>query len=432
MKTTSINLITLGCSKNTVDSEYLLKQLDANGFKILHNNDQANTDIVIINTCAFINDAREESINTILKYVGLKNRGVIRQLLVTGCLPQKYTEVLKKEIPEVDFFSGVNSLPSILAQLGCQVHGELLSHRILTGPEHYAYLKISEGCNRRCAFCSIPGIRGKHISRPIDAILRETDLLAEKKVKEIILIAQDLNYYGIDLYGKRMLPRLIENILKKNHFEWIRLQYLYPAGLSEALLDIIKNNKHVCNYIDIPIQHITDKMLKFMKRGYTRYSLEKLLWKIRDKIPEAAIRTTIIAGHPGETKKDFEELKKFVSDFRFERLGIFRYSHEEGTYAYRHCKDTISEKEKQFRAAALMDIQQGISLAANKNRINKMLKVIIDRREGGYFIGRTEFDSPEVDHEVLIEEKYKILTGQFYNVRITDASEFDLFGVPVK
>ncbi len=430
MKSETIKVVTLGCSKNTVDSELLLKQLRENGFNVSFDEQINNSDIVIVNTCGFINDAKEESINTILRYVDLKNRGFIKRLFVTGCLAERYMKTLQKEIPEVDFFSGVNSTDKILNQLGCSIKENILPDRILTGPGYYAYLKISEGCNRHCAFCSIPMIRGKHISRPWEDILNETSILAEKGVKELILIAQDLNFYGIDLNRKRMLPFLLEEILKQNLFEWIRLQYLYPAGFTEALLDIIKNNIQICKYIDIPIQHITDRMLNMMKRGYTRYSLEKLLWEIREKIPGVAIRTTLITGHPGETKKDFEELKKFISEFRFERLGVFRYSNEEGTYSYRNYKNSIPEKEKILRASELMEIQQAISLDINRSKIDKAVRVIIDRREGEYFIGRTEADSPEVDQEVLIKSNFRLLPGQFYNVLIKSAAEFDLYGIP--
>ncbi|MGQ9621215.1 MAG: MiaB/RimO family radical SAM methylthiotransferase, partial [Bacteroidales bacterium] len=325
---------------------------------------------------------------------------------------------------------GVNSINEILEKL---CHGEkvkLFNDRIITGPGHYAYLKISEGCDRTCAFCSIPGIRGKYVSKSVEEIINEAGNLAEKGIKELILIAQVLNYYGADLYGRRMLTHLIYKILERNYFEWIRLQYLYPEGIFESLLDIIRTSKQVCKYIDIPIQHISSRMLKLMKRSYSRYRVEKLLNTIRDKIPEAAIRTAIIVGHPGESKKDFEELKDFISGFQFDRLGVFKYSHEEGTYSYKNYSDSIPQKEKEARASELMEIQQDISLKLNTLKINKVFKTIIDRREGGYYTGRTEFDSPEVDNEVLIENRFNLKPGLFYNIRIIDAREFDLFGVP--
>jgi len=431
MKPEKINVVTLGCAKNIVDSEILLKQLELQGYIVMHGSIEYQTDTVIINTCGFINDAKEESINAILKFAEAKSKGLIKKLIVIGCLSQKYMSELQKEIPEVDFYSGVNSYKKVLRYLG---HNPVIKHlndRIITGQGHYAYLKISEGCNRSCAFCTIPLIRGKHNSRPLGNILDETSLLAAKGVKELILIAQDLNYYGLDLYKKRMLPHLIKKIISKNEFEWIRLQYLYPSGLPESLLEIIKSNSKICKYIDIPIQHISNKILRLMKRNYSRYFVENLLWHIREKIPDVAIRTTLIVGHPGETKKEYEELKKFIIDFQFNRLGVFKYSHEDGTYSFNNYRDEVPGKTKEERAAELMEIQQDISLKQNYLKLNQVVKVLVDGVEGEYFTGRTEFDSPEVDHEVLVKKKYNLIPGSFYNVRITDATEFDLYGVPV-
>jgi len=429
-----INIVTLGCPKNTVDSEVLLKNLELKGFEVQHDSNDFPFDTVIINTCGFIHDAKEESINTILNFTRAKEQGLIKRLLVMGCLSQKYMPELRKEIPEVDYFFGVNSIKEIIRSLnpGHEDNESLTKERIITGPGHYAYLKISEGCDRKCAFCTIPQIRGKHTSRPGNEILEETAWLAEKGVKELILIAQDLNYYGVDIYRKRKLTYLIQRILEQNYFKWIRLQYLYPLGLHESLLELIRTDERLCKYVDIPIQHISDRVLRLMKRSYTRKSLERLLTHIREILPDAAIRTTIIVGHPGETKKDFEELKKFISDFRFDRLGVFKYSHEDGTYAYERYSDDIPEKEKEARAAEIMEIQQSISLESNLNKINRSFEVIIDRQEGGYYIGRTQYDSPEVDQEILIDKKHELIPGSFYKIKITGAEEFDLYGAPVK
>ena len=429
-----INIVTLGCPKNTVDSEVLLKNLELKGFDVQHDSSDFPFDTVIINTCGFIHDAKEESINTILNFIRAKEQGLVKRLFVMGCLSQKYMPELRKEIPEVDYFFGVNSIKEIILCLnsGREENKKLTKERIITGPDHYAYLKISEGCDRKCAFCTIPQIRGRHVSRPVDEILEETTFLAEKGVKELILIAQDLNYYGIDIYRKRKLSYLIQRILGQNYFKWVRLQYLYPEGLHESLLELIRTDNRVCKYIDIPVQHVSDSMLRLMKRSYTRKSLEKILTHIREMVPDAAIRTTIIVGHPGEKKKDFEELKKFISDFRFDRLGVFKYSHEDGTYAFKNYSDDIPEKEKEARAAEIMEIQQRISHESNLNKINRSFEVIIDRQEGGYYIGRTQYDSPEIDQEVLIEKRHKLIPGSFYKIKITGAEEFDLYGAPAE
>jgi ribosomal protein S12 methylthiotransferase len=426
-----INIITLGCSKNLVDSEKLLKQLNAGGYDVIYNSDDASAETVIINTCGFINDAKEESIDTILRFVKAQKSGQISNLYVMGCLSERYSDALKHEIPEVRKYFGVNNLSDILNELGVNLQNELLTDRTLTGPGHYAYLKISEGCDRTCAFCAIPAIRGKYISRPIDELVKEASQLAEKGVKELILIAQDLSYYGLDLYKKQSLPELVSELLKIESFEWIRLHYLYPANFPMELIPLIRDNSRICRYIDIPIQHITDKMLGLMKRSHNRKETEAVLNKLRTEIPDAIIRTTLIAGHPGETENEFLELKEFITNFRFDRLGVFAYSHEEDTYSYNQYKDEIPTGVKESRVAELMEIQQNISSELNELQVGRVLKVIIDRKEGDYLIGRTEFDSPEVDQEVLIASQYCLKPGFYYNIRITNTSEFDLYGEPV-
>jgi len=426
-----INIITLGCSKNVVDSEKLLKQINEGGYEIVHNSDEASGGTVIINTCGFINDAKEESIDTILRYVKAREAGNFENLFVIGCLSERYKEELKQEIPQVDKYFGVNDMNDILNELGLKFRKDLLTERTITGPGHYAYLKISEGCNRTCAFCAIPAIRGKYISYPFDELVTEASKLADKGVRELILIAQDLSYYGIDLYRKQSLPDLVNELLKIESLEWIRLHYLYPTNFPMELIPLIRENTRICNYIDIPVQHITDKMLGLMRRSHNRKETEAVLHKLRSDIPEASIRTTLIVGHPGETEKDFSELKDFISEFRFDRLGVFSYSHEEDTYAYNNYEDEIPNKVKESRVAELMDLQQKISAELNKSRIGKVMKIIIDRQEGEFLVGRTEYDSPEVDQEVLIEIEHDLTPGSFYNVRITQSNEFDLFGTPV-
>jgi ribosomal protein S12 methylthiotransferase len=430
MNNKKINIVTLGCSKNMVDSEKLLKQLDAGGYEVIYNSDDVSAGTVIINTCGFINDAKEESVDTILRFVKLKESGYVNNVYVMGCLSERYMDALKHEIPEVKRYFGVNNMSEILSELGVNQRNDLLTDRTVTGPGHYAYLKISEGCDRTCAFCTIPAIRGKYISRPIEELVKEASHLAENGVKELILIAQDLSYYGLDLYRKQSLAELVSELLKIEPFEWIRLHYLYPANFPMDLIPIIKENPRICRYIDIPVQHITDNMLGLMKRSHNRKETEAVLNKLRQEIPGAVIRTTLIAGHPGETEEDFTELKKFISDFRFDRLGVFAYSHEEDTYSYNEYLDDISSDVKESRVSELMEIQQNISAELNESYIGKVLKVIIDRREGEFFVGRTEYDSPEVDQEVLVAIEYDLKPGNFYNIKITQSTDFDLYGEP--
>jgi ribosomal protein S12 methylthiotransferase len=431
MKDKKINIVTLGCSKNLVDSEKLLGQLNAGGFEVIHNSDEYSAGTVIVNTCGFISDAKEESIDTILRFVKAQKSGEIENLYVMGCLSERYMDALKSEIPEVRKYFGVNNLGDILTELGVAQRAELQSVRTITGPGHYAYLKISEGCDRTCAFCAIPAIRGKYISRPIEEIVAEALLLSEQGVKELILIAQDLSYYGLDLYKKQALPALLKELLKIGSFEWIRLHYLYPANFSLPLLEMMKDNPRICRYIDIPIQHITDNMLGIMKRSHNRIETETILHKIRTEIPDAVIRTTLIAGHPGESLKDYLELRDFISSFRFDRLGVFAYSHEEDTWSYKNYDDDIPEDVKESRVSELMEVQQAISAELNEKRIGKVYKVLIDREEGEFIVGRTEYDSPEVDQEVLIPSDSKLKPGQFYNILITGSADFDLYGKAV-
>ena len=426
-----INIVSLGCSKNTVDSEKLLKQIQAGGYSVVYDPSDLTADTVIINTCGFINDAKEESIDTILRFVKARGSGYINNLYVMGCLSERYMDALKNEIPEVKRYFGVNSMNQILEELGISYRKELVPERVLTGPGHYAYLKVSEGCDRSCAFCSIPLIRGKCISRPIEELVEEAKNLAGHGIKELILIAQDLNYYGLDLYKTQKLPELISELLKIQSLEWIRLHYLYPANFPEEIISLMKENSRLCRYIDIPIQHISGKILEMMKRSHDESETRSLLSKLRKELPDAAIRTTLTAGHPGETEKEYCQLKEFISEFRFNRLGVFAYSHEEGTYSYDNYQDDISERVKESRIAELMAIQQSISEELNLEKTGKILKVLIDRRDGEFFVGRTEFDSPEVDNEVLISAKYDLKPGSFYNILITGSTDFDLFGNPV-
>jgi ribosomal protein S12 methylthiotransferase len=429
MKSKKINIITLGCSKNVVDSEKLLKQISAGGYEVSYNSENT-AETVIINTCGFINDAKEESIDTILRYVKAQKSGQINNLYVMGCLSERYAEALRHEIPEVNKYFGVNNMKDVLDELGLKFRKDLLTERTITGPGHYAYLKVAEGCDRTCAFCAIPAIRGKYISRSIDDLIKEALNLAKKGVKELILIAQDLSYYGLDIYKKQTLPELVTELLKIESLEWIRLHYLYPANFPKELIPLMKNNPRICRYVDIPIQHISDKMLSRMKRTHDRKETEAILNALRNEIPGAVIRTTLIAGYPGETEGDFNELKEFIGKFRFDRLGVFAYSHEEDTYSYLNYEDDVPEDIKEQRVAELMQLQQSISAELNENFIGKVFKVIIDRQEGEFSIGRTEFDSPEVDQEVLIESHYNLKPGKFYNILITKTTEFDLYGVP--
>lgn len=432
MNTKQINIITLGCSKNVVDSEKLLRQLDAGGYDILYDSDDSTSGTVIINTCGFINDAKEESVDTILRYVRAKEAGQINNLYVMGCLSERYMDALRVEIPEVSRYFGVNNMTDILSELNVGLRTDLLNERRLTGPGHYAYLKVSEGCNRTCAFCAIPGIRGKYISRPLEELVAEAGKLADEGVKELILIAQDLSYYGLDLYKKQSLPELLTELLKIESIEWIRLHYLYPSGFPAGLIELIRDNPRICRYFDIPVQHITDNMLRLMKRSQNRLETEALLSAIRNQIPDAAIRTTLIAGHPGETDQDYLELKNFVTGFRFDRLGVFAYSHEEDTWSYNNYEDNVPDDLKERRVSELMEIQQNISAELNEKRVGKVYKVLIDRKEGEFFAGRTEYDSPEVDQEVLVPAEYNLRAGRFYDILITGSTEFDLYGRPAE
>jgi len=431
MNDKKINIVTLGCSKNVVDSEKLLKQLNSGGYEVIHNSDDSDAGTVIINTCGFINDAKEESVDTILKYVKAQKAGNIENLYVMGCLAERYADALRHEIPEVKKYFGVNNMSDILNELGVNFRKDLSTERTITGPGHYAYLKISEGCDRVCAFCAIPMIRGKYISLPIEELVKEANQLAGKGVKELILIAQDLSYYGLDLYKKQALPELINELVRIESLEWIRLHYLYPANFPKDLIPIMRDNSKICRYIDIPVQHISDNMLKLMKRSHNREETLEVLNLLRSELPDAVIRTTLIAGHPGETEEDFEELKEFIGSFRFDRLGVFAYSHEEDTYSYKNYEDNIPDEVKESRVAELMEIQQGISAELNELASGRTFRVLIDRIEGDYYIGRTEFDSPEIDQEVLINAVYKLKPGNFYNILITKATEFDLYGEPV-
>ncbi len=424
----TINILTLGCSKNLVDSEHLLAQFRASGYKVLHNAFEESAEVVIINTCGFILDAKEESVDSILSYLEEKRRGNIRKLFVMGCLSERYREELKKEMPEVDGFFGVWEMPAILESMGSKLDQHLLQERELTTPSHYAYLKISEGCNRSCAFCAIPGIRGPQQSISIEALLKESNNLVNKGVKELILIAQDLTSYGLDLYGRRALPELLRELVKIEKLEWIRLHYAYPTGFPEEVIGLMASEEKICNYLDIPIQHVNNEILSAMGRGHDRAKLEDLLQKFRRQVPDVALRTTVLTGFPGETDKAFSELLDFIREFRFERLGVFPYSHEEDTPAYKNFRDQVPDQVKSDRAGAIMELQQSISLSLNEEKIGQTFKVLIDRREGQYFVGRTQYDSPEVDNEVLLENSLQLSIGQFYQVRITGAGEFDLYG----
>jgi ribosomal protein S12 methylthiotransferase len=425
----TINILTLGCSKNLVGSERLLAQFRALGYRVLHNAHETTAEIVIINTCGFILDAKEESVDSILSYIQEKKKGNIQKLFVMGCLSERYRAELISEMPEVDGFYGVWDMSAILEAMGSKLDQRLLHERELSTPAHYAYLKISEGCNRSCAFCAIPGIRGAQRSISIEGLLEESRRLVGKGVKELILIAQDLTNYGIDLYGKRALPELLKELVKLEKLEWIRLHYAYPTGFPEEVIDLMASEEKICNYLDIPIQHVNNALLSAMGRGHDRGKLERLLQKFRRQIPDVALRTTVLTGFPGETDEAFSELMDFIKVFRFERLGVFPYSHEEDTPAHENFQDHIPERVKSERAGSIMEVQQAISLNLNEARIGKVFKVLIDRREEGYFIGRTQYDSPEVDNEVLIEETHELTIGNFYQIKITGAGEFDLYGV---
>ena len=427
LKKNKINVITLGCSKNTYDSEVLMGQLKASGKDVVH---EQEGNIVVINTCGFINNAKEESINTILEYVDKKENGIVDKVFVTGCLSERYRPDLEKEIPNVDQYFGTTDLPLLLKALGADYKHELLGKRLTTTPKNYAYLKIAEGCDRPCSFCAIPIMRGKHISQSIEKLVKEAESLAKNGVKELILIAQDLTYYGLDLYKKRNLAELLENLVKVEGIEWIRLHYAFPTGFPMDVLELMKREPKICNYIDIPLQHISDNILKSMRRGTTKEKTTKLLKDFRAAVPGMTIRTTLIVGYPGETQEDFEIMRDWVQEMKFERLGCFTYSHEENTHAYL-LEDNVPEEVKQARAAEIMDLQSQISWDLNQEKVGQTFKCIIDRKEGQYFIGRTEFDSPDVDNEVLIDaSKFYVKTGDFINVKIIDATEFDLYGEP--
>ena len=425
VKKNKINVVTLGCSKNVYDSEVLMGQLKASGKDVVH---EEEGNIVVINTCGFINNAKEESVNTILEFMQKKEDGEVDKVFVTGCLSERYKPDLQKEIPNVDQYFGTTELPGLLKALGADYKHELIGERLTTTPKNYAYLKIAEGCDRPCSFCAIPLMRGKHKSTPIEDLVTEAEKLAANGVKELILIAQDLTYYGLDLYKKRNLAELLKELVKVEGIEWIRLHYAFPTGFPMDVLEVMKNEPKVCNYLDIPLQHISDDLLKSMRRGTTKEKTTKLIKEFRNAVPEMTIRTTLIVGYPGETQSHFEELKQWVKDMRFERLGCFTYSHEENTHAY-NLEDDVPEDVKQERANEIMEIQSQISWELNQEKIGKELKVVIDRKEGNYFVGRTEYDSPDVDNEVLInaEENY-LKTGDFYTVKITEAADFDLYG----
>ncbi len=424
LKKNKINVVTLGCSKNTYDSEVLMGQLKASGKDVVH---EEEGNIVVINTCGFINNAKEQSINTILEYMQKKEQGHVDKVFVTGCLSERYKPDLEKEIPDVDQYFGTTELPGLLKALGADYKHELIGERLTTTPKNYAYLKIAEGCDRPCSFCAIPIMRGKHKSKPIQDLVVEAEKLAAKGVKELILIAQDLTYYGLDLYKKRNLAELLEALVKVEGIEWIRLHYAFPTGFPMDVLDVMKHEPKVCNYIDIPLQHISDHLLKSMRRGTTKEKTTQLIENFRKVVPNITIRTTLIVGYPGETQADFDELKQWVKHMRFERLGCFTYSHEENTHAYT-LEDNVPAEVKQERANQIMEIQAQISWELNQAKIGKTFKVVIDRKEGNYFVGRTEFDSPDVDNEVLIDAtKTYLKTGEFVTVTVTSAADFDLY-----
>lgn len=428
-KGTKVNIVTLGCSKNVVDSEVLLTQLRGNGIDAVHESADDDASVVVINTCGFIDNAKQESIDTILRYVDAKEEGIVDKVYVTGCLSQRYKDDLEKEIPDVDAWFGTRDLSRLLKVFKADYKHELVGERILTNPSHYAYLKISEGCDRPCSFCAIPLMRGKHISRPIEELVKEAKNLAKGGTKELLIIAQDSTYYGLDLYKKRNLADLLRNLSDVEGIDWIRLHYAFPAGFPMDVLDVMAERPNICKYLDIPLQHGSTEMLQRMRRGITREKTEQLLDTIRTRVPGIAIRTTLIAGHPGESEQEFHEMLGFVERSRFDRLGVFTYSHEENTHSHSFADD-VPDDVKQERLEAVMELQQGISLELNQQRVGRTLKVLIDRKEGGEYIGRTEYDSPEVDNEVTIDATSKyVRIGDFVNVNITGASEFDLTGV---
>ena len=421
-------MVTLGCSKNVYDSEVLMGQLKAGGKEVVH---EKEGNIVVINTCGFINNAKEESINTILDYVQQKEAGLVDKVFVMGCLSERYKPDLEKEIPDVDQYFGTSELPALLKVLGADYKHELIGERLTTTPKNYAYLKISEGCDRPCSFCAIPLMRGAHISTPIEDLVTEAEKLAAKGVKELILIAQDITYYGLDLYKKRALADLLRALVKVEGIEWIRIHYAFPTGFPIDVLEVMKTEPKICNYLDIPLQHISDKILTSMKRGTTQEKTTKLLKKFREAVPEMAIRTTLIVGYPSETEEDFQALKEFVKAMRFDRLGCFTYSHEENTTAY-ELADDVPEEVKLQRANEIMELQSQISWELNQAKVGKVFRCLIDRKEGNYFVGRTEYDSPDVDNEVLIDaKKHYVKIGDFTDVKITEAADYDLYGEPI-
>jgi ribosomal protein S12 methylthiotransferase len=429
VKKNKVNVVTLGCSKNLVDSEVLMGQLKANKFDVEHESESDDHNIVIINTCGFVDNAKQESIDTILRYVDAKKQGAVEKVYVTGCLSERYKGDLEKEIPDVDAYFGTRDLPRLLKTLKADYKHELVGERLLTTPNHYAYFKISEGCDRPCSFCAIPLMRGAHVSVPIEELIKRAKTLASKGTKELLLIAQDLTYYGLDIYKKRELANVLDQLSDVEGIEWIRLHYAFPSGFPMEVLDVMKKRSNVCNYLDMPLQHISDNMLKSMRRGITKQKTIDVVNEIRDKVPGIALRTTLIAGYPGETKQDHEEMLKWVEETKFDRLGIFTYSHEENTHAY-NLKDDVSEKEKKRRADEVMKVQQEISYQNNQTKVGKTFKVLVDRKEGEFYIGRTEFDSPDVDNEVLIkaDNSNYISVGSFVNVKVNEASDFDLYG----
>ncbi len=429
LKKNKVNVVTLGCSKNTFDSEVLMAQLKGNNFEVEHEAKQDDSEIVIINTCGFIDNAKQESIDTILRYAEAKKEGQVDKVFVTGCLSQRYKDDLEKEMPEIDGFFGTRDLPRLLKTLKADYKKELIGERLLTTPTHYAYFKIAEGCDRPCSFCAIPIMRGKHISTPIETLVDSAKKLAAKGTKELILIAQDLTYYGLDIYKKRNLAELIEQLAKVEGIEWIRLHYAYPSGFPMDILDVMNAYDNVCFYLDMPVQHASTNMLKAMRRGITREKTTELIKNIRAKVPNIALRTSLIVGYPGETEADFNEMMDWIEEMKFERLGVFQYSHEENTHAY-NFEDDVPAEIKNQRAETIMELQSGISYELNQNKIGKTFKVLFDRIEGDYFIGRTEFDSPDVDNEVLVkkDETTYISIGDFANVLITDADHYDLYG----
>lgn len=424
-----INVITLGCSKNVVDSEHLMAQLEAAGYELSIDSDSTDAKVVVINTCGFIGDAKKESIDTILSAVQAKEEGLIERLFVIGCLSERYADELREEIPEVDEYFGVNDWADIVAALGAEHKSSLETERVLTTPSHYAYLKIAEGCNWHCGYCAIPLIRGKHTSVPMEQILEEAQKLAERGVKELIVIAQDTTYYGIDLYGRRRLADLLTELCKIKGIEWIRLHYAYPTAFPDDVIEVMAREKKICKYLDIPFQHISDKMLSAMKRRHTKAEAMELIKRLREQIPDIVLRTTLLVGYPTETQEDIDELEAFVREVRFERLGVFPYSEEEGTYSAEKLTDDVADEDKERRAARIMQIQEQISLEDNLKRVGQTMRVIVDGRQGNYYVARSQYDSPEVDQEILIPaEKRRLRRGCFYDVLITDAEDYDLFG----